>query len=176
MTLPAAYAWLEGLTPLPRMIAEGIKLYGVKEAPGRADNPTILAWAAETGLSSVYQHDETAWCGLFAALVAKRAGKPVVAGPLWALNWQHFGVTSPQAGLGDILVFVRPGGGHVGLYIAEDDGAYHVLGGNTADTVSIARIAKDRLRAARRPVYNVQPATVKPYIVAASGALSTNEA
>lgn len=176
MSLPAAYAWLNGLFPLPRMTAEALKVYGVKEGVGDADNPEILAWAKEVGLESVYRHDATAWCGLFAALIAKRAGKTVVNGPLWALNWARFGVPSPAPALGDVLVFVRPGGGHVGLYVAEDASAYHVLGGNTSDAVSIARIAKERLKAARRPVYSVQPATVKPYHVAATGALSTNEA
>jgi uncharacterized protein (TIGR02594 family) len=173
--IPAKYAWLGNLE-LPRMVAEGLKLYGTLEVPGAADNPTIIAWAKETGLSNVYKHDATAWCGLYLAVVAKRAGKPVVQGPLWALNWSKFGVLKTPPGLGDVLCFKRPGGGHVGIYIAEDPTAYHVLGGNQGDKVSIIRVEKARCVAHRRPIYTNQPASVKPYHVAATGALSTNEA
>ena len=42
-------------------------------------------------------------------------GKEVPAHPLWALSWSAFGAKSPAAALGDVLVFVRSGGGHVGL-------------------------------------------------------------
>lgn len=177
MTLPAAYRWLEAIDPQPRMIAEALKLYGTHEVAGGANSPTILAWAAETGLEHVYTADSIAWCGLFCAVVAKRAGKTVPKDPLWALNWKNFGVDPGQPGLGDVLVFIRPGGGHVGLYVAEDRDAYHVLGGNTSDQVMIARIDKHRLAGARRPIWQTgQPASVKPYIVAAGGSLSTNEA
>ena len=173
--IPPKYAWLADIE-VPRMVDEGLKLIGIVEAPGAADNPTIIAWAKETGLSAVYKHDATAWCGLFMAVVAKRAGKPVVEGPLWALNWSKFGVMHTPPGLGDVLAFKRPGGGHVGIYIAEDDTAYHVLGGNQGDKVSIIRVEKARCVAHRRPAYTNQPASVKPYRVAATGALSTNEA
>jgi hypothetical protein len=48
---------------------------------------------------------------------------------------------APAAALGDVLAFVRNGGGHVGLYVDEDASAYHVLGGNQSDRVSITRVA-----------------------------------
>ena len=73
-------------------------------------------------------------------------------------------------------MFQRESGGHVGFYVAEDATAYHVLGGNQSNKVCITRVAKDRLLAARRPKYNVQPASVKPYRVASTGSLSKNEA
>lgn len=176
MTLPAAYAWLQRLEPLPRMVSEGIALLGTIETPGKANNPKIMAWAREVKLERIYTGDEVPWCGLFMAVVAKRAGKPIPDGPLWALNWGAYGVKAFQPALGDVLTFIRPGGGHVGLYIAEDQTAYHVLGGNQADSVSITRITKTRMRAARRSVYTVQPWTVRPYIVASTGKISTNEA
>lgn len=175
MTIPAKYAWLKDLE-LPRMVAEGLKLHGLVETPGSADNPVIMAMAKEVGLEREYNHDAVPWCGLFAAVVAKRAGKSVVDGPLWALNWSKFGVATTQPGLGDILAFKRPGGGHVGIYIGEDPTHYHVLGGNQGDKVSITRIEKARCVARRRPVYKNQPASVKPYHLAATGAVSKNEA
>lgn len=51
--LPAQYAWLskEGG---PKMLIEALKLFGTLEAPGAKDNPVILAWAAELGLSKTY--------------------------------------------------------------------------------------------------------------------------
>jgi hypothetical protein len=50
-------------------------------------------------------------------------------------------------------VFKRAGGGHVGFYIGKDPDrqALHVLGGNQADQVSVTRIRRDRLFAARWP-------------------------
>lgn len=173
--VPAQYAWLNSLE-LPKTIFEGLKLLGTHETPGSANNAAIMGWADEVGLKRVYTADAVPWCGLFAAVVAKRAGKEVPKDPLWALNWGNFGVKVLQPGLGDVLTFLREGGGHVGFYIGEDHEAYHVLGGNQGDNVTITRILKKRLRAARRPAYNVQPASVRPYILGATGSLSKNEA
>ena len=79
--------------------------------------------------------------------------------------------------LGVVLVFQRVGGGgHVGFYVAEDGHAFHVLGGNQSDAVTITRIAKARCITFRRPIYREQPKSVKAYRVAASGSLSVNEA
>lgn len=178
--LPAAYAWLDGHIGLSRILVEARALIGVLEVKGDGNNPTILAWAEEVGLAKVYRHDATAWCGLFLAVVAKRAGWPVVKDPLWARNWINFGrrVEDDQEALGDVLVFTRPGGGgHVGLYVGEDDTAFHVLGGNQGDAVSIVRIAKDRLIGARRPKWKIsQPPGVVKVRLRASGQLSGNEA
>ena len=98
--LPPAYGWIDDLRPLPRILEEARKLYGTFEVPGPADNPAILGWAKETGLSKVYNDDAIPWCGLFMAVVAKRAGKPVVEGPLWARNWTKFGKPADRAQLG----------------------------------------------------------------------------
>ena len=175
MALPAQYAWLS-TEPGPKMIVEALKLFGTVEAAGSKDNPTILAWADEVGLAKTYSHDSIPWCGLFVAVVAKRAGKVVVDSPLWALSWADFGQPAPAPMLGDVLTFKRDGGGHVALYVGEDSGAYHCLGGNQSDQVCITRIAKARLYRSRRPVYNVQPANVRKVVLAATGALSRNEA
>lgn len=111
------------------------------------------------------------------AVVAKRAGKDVPANPLWALNWQNFGMPMPHAGalLGDVLTFVRNGGGHVALYVGEDGEAFHVLGGNQRDQVCFTRIDKARLHSVSRPHYNNQPANVRKIVLKANGALSGNE-
>ena len=82
----------------------------------------------------------------------------------------------PGPMLGDVLTFKRDGGGHVALYVGEDAGFYHVLGGNQSDQVCITRIARSRLHKARRPKYNAQPANVRKIALAASGKVSSNEA
>lgn len=177
--LPAGYAWLRDVQGPPRLLTEALALFGVTETPGASSTAEIMAWAKEVGLAKTYPNDGTAWCGLFAAVIAKRAGWDVVAGPLWARNWANFGrkVEKADAALGDILVFSRETGGHVGLYIGEDAGYFHVLGGNQSDKVCITRIAKSRCIAVRRPKWRVsQPEGVKKFHLAASGAVSTNEA
>lgn len=177
--IPSAYAWLNNVEELPHNISEGLKLYGVKEKAGDADNPVILGWADEIGEAAIgwkYLHDSTPWCGLFAAVVVHRTGKPLPEGPLYARNWKKFGIPAVKAALGDVLVFVRPGGGHVGFYIGEDEQHYCVLGGNQGDAVSFAWIDKGRCISARRPPYNNQPLSAKPYQLARSGEISRNEA
>ncbi len=176
MSLPNDYSWLLQ-EPGPKMLAEALGLYGTKETPGDADNPLIIAWAKEAGLQTVYRHDSVAWCGLFMAVVAKRAGKQPPAEPLWALNWAKFGnKVTDGAKLGDVLVFKRSGGGHVALYVGEDDECYHCLGGNQADQVNIVRKPIARAYAIRRPNYSSQPLNVRKVILSSDGAIDNQEA
>ena len=173
--IPAKYAYLNTIGTLPRVIIEALKLYGTLEVKGNGNNPAILKWAKELGIRD-YAMDSTPWCGLFAAIVTARAGKDVVDNPLWARNWGNYGVKSPKAGLGDILVFVRDGGGHVGFYLGESKTTYHVLGGNQGDSVCIREVEKARCVAVRRSTYTNKPASVKSYVLTSSGKVSTNEA
>lgn len=175
--LPSAWSWLAS-EPAPRMLVEALKLYGVKETSGPANTPEIIAWAREIDprIAKVYTADSIPWCGLFAAIVAKRADKSLPSSPLWARAWASWGDKSPRASLGDVLVFVRPGGGHVGLYVGEDKTSYAVLGGNQGDAVSIVWIAKSRCIAVRRE-YKLAPLkNIRPVFVKRSGELSSNEA
>lgn len=177
MAIPAAYSWLNKLTPLPKVVAEAFKEYGTFEVSGTGNSPKIMGWAKEVGLQNVYTADAIPWCGLFMAVIAQRAGKAVPKNPLWALNWQNFGTPGGQPCLGDVLTFVRSGGGHVGIYIGEDKIAYHVLGGNQSDAVTVTRIDKKRLYRVRRPEVTMAHSEVaKPYILKGAGALSANEA
>lgn len=176
MNLPEQYKWLLN-EPAPKMLIEALKLYGVKEMPGHEDNPEILSWAKELGLSRVYSADEIPWCGLAMAIVSKRAGKEIPKDPLWALNWLKFGSDVLPAMLGDILVFKRPSGGHVSLYIGEDETCYHCLGGNQSDAFGITRILKERCVGVRRPIYaTLQPLNVRVIKLSATGKISNNEA
>lgn len=175
MKLPLAYQWLSQ-EEAPRHLLKALELFGVEETVGVKHNPIIMGWAKELGLGKVYVADEIPWCGLFMAVIISRAKRPVVNEPLAALNWNNFGVKASTPMLGDILTFTRKGGGHVGLYVGEDESAYHVLGGNQGNKVSIVRVAKSRLSEARRPAYNIQPENVRKVILKSNGNLSINEA
>jgi hypothetical protein len=113
-------------------------------------------------------------------VLALRAGKQVPFegyARLRAATFANWGVPVKEPMLGDTLVFVRPGGNHVAQYIAEDETTYHCMGGNQSDDYNIIRMPKERLSAARRPIYKTgQPASVKRYFVSPDGIISENEA
>ena len=162
----------------PRMIREALALYGIVESIGSRSNPVITAWAKETATpdDNWYSDDSIPWCGLFMAVVAQRAGKEIPREPLRAKSWAEFGSVTDSAMLGDVLVFSRTGGGHVGLYVGESADSYWVLGGNQSDRVNITRIQKNRIFAIRRPRYEIgQPESVKKYFYRNSGEVSKNE-
>jgi uncharacterized protein (TIGR02594 family) len=170
-----SYDWLKSETA-PRILVAAVKQLGVKEIVGKAHNPVIIGWAKELGLDKVYTNDEIPWCGLFIAHCAHTAGTQVVDRPLWALNWAKYGNKVDVPMLGDILTFKRNGGGHVGIYVGEDAAYYHVLGGNQNNSVSVSRIAKNRLHQARRTAWKIaQPANVRQVMLAAKGTITTNE-
>ena len=164
-------------TNAPNIITEAIKYIGTKEIIGKQHNPIIMQWAEELGLQNVYTSDEIPWCGLYVAIVCKRADKEVVVNPLWARNWLKFGTKQAVAMLGDILVFSRGTGGHVGFYVGEDSECYHILGGNQGNTVSVTRILKTRCLGIRRPKWKIaQPTSVRIIKLSKTGPISHNEA
>jgi len=180
--LPDQYKWIDQ-EGAPRILIEMRKLYGIKEVPGAGDNPVILNFAKEVGVQEDYKHDETAWCGLTVAVAVHRSGYDIVQDPLWALNWAKFGTEVQVAMLGDLLIkkrFNAQGrliGGHVTLYIGEDNaGYYHCLGGNQSDAVSFARINRNLFSYIRRCPWKIaQPTQVRRIILSASGNISTKE-
>lgn len=176
--LPAKYQWLEK-EQHPKILLEALKLFGTLETPGDKNNPVILGWAKTLGanIEKVYKADSIPWCGLFMAYVVFKTGNKPVNNALWALSWAAWGVPVDTAMLGDVLVFTRDKGGHVGIYVGEDDTHYHVLGGNQSDAVCITRIAKNRLYAIRRTKWQVaQPANVRVIKLSSSGTpTTTNE-
>jgi hypothetical protein len=83
-----------------------------------------------------------------------------------ARNWAKFGVAVPKSEekIGDVLVFLRGSGGHVGFYVAESQYTFYVYGANQGNRFSIVEIAKSRLIACRRP-HNLAPSGVQKYIL-----------
>ena len=163
----------------PKILVQAKSLLGTKEIVGTINSDIIMGWAKNLGLEKIYTSDEIAWCGLFMAEVCKRAGVETNLTPkqsLWALNWSKFGTKQSVAMLGDILTFKRNGGGHVGIYVGEDDTCYHILGGNQSNMVCVTRIEKKRLNSIRRTDWKVkQPTNVRVIKLESNGAISQNE-
>lgn len=151
-------------------------LIGTKEFAGKQNNPTIISWAKKIGgwIGSFYKEDSIPWCGLFVAHCMKESGFPVQNDALSALGWADYGRPC-EPSPGAIMVFVRPGGGHVGFYVGEDDEAYHILGGNQSDMVSVARVAKNRHTDTRWPNTFPVPKAGRVWITPKTN-LSRNEA
>lgn len=154
-------------------------LIGTREIVGPKHNPTILVWAKKLGskvLGINITDDEFAWCGLFVAHCIAEAGITPAPFAVRASSWETWGfnLRADRLAPGAVLVFKRPGGGHVGFYVGEDKDCYHVLGGNQGNAVSITRIEKARCVARRWPkdvaVFDA------PVWVNAKGTISKDEA
>jgi len=173
------YDYLKKVTA-PQVLVKALELVGTKEIIGSIHNNIIMSWAKDLKIEKIYTADEIAWCGLFMAIVCQRANVATGITPkdaLWALNWNKFGTKQSVAMLGDILTFKRNGGGHVGIYVGEDDTCYHVLGGNQSNMVNITRIEKTRCAGIRRTAWKIsQPQDVRVIKVSSNGFISKNEA
>ncbi|WP_294390479.1 TIGR02594 family protein [uncultured Sphingomonas sp.] len=167
----------------PAWLVRARSLLNTREAPGTANNPTILGWAKAAGikvLGIVYNADSVPWCGVFVTECLRHAGVNLgkMKVGVRAMAWATWGdpVKLDQLAPGTILVFQRPAGGHVGFYVGEDRTHFHVLGGNQGDRVSIMRLEKARCVAARWP--SDQPLLGHPVVMTATAgvAVSRNEA
>jgi uncharacterized protein (TIGR02594 family) len=171
----------------PAWLRHARSLLSTLEVAGTANSPTILSWAKRLGtkvLGMAYNADSVPWCGLFVAQCLAAGGIDLAAAGMHrqrvavrATAWSAWGsnLRLTHRAPGAILVFVRPGGGHVGFHVGEDATHFHVLGGNQGDKVSIVRIDKSRLVAARWPMG--EPVAGRPVRMAASAiGVSQNEA
>lgn len=147
--------------PGPKMLLEALKTYGTKEFVGSANNPVIMEWVKfiqkDTGDKLYYKADSVPWCGLAVGYWACKAEKVPPLTLLWARDWLNFGKKADIPMLGDVMVFKRGNGGHVGLYVGENKLSYFILGGNQNDSVSIKPCAKNRFLGARRQYKNIPP-------------------
>jgi uncharacterized protein (TIGR02594 family) len=163
----------------PAWLAAARAKLGTREAPGAANSPTILGWAKRLGtkaLGIAYNADSTPWCGVFVAACMQEAGiaPPPIA--VRAKSWATWGsaLRPDRVAPGAVLVFERPGGGHVGFYVGENARSFRVLGGNQGDCVTETWIAKDRCIAIRWPAG--RPVIGAPVKLAGGGPVSNNEA
>jgi uncharacterized protein (TIGR02594 family) len=100
-------------------------------------------------LSSWVTTDATPWCATFVNAVLQQAGLPMSAPVgsadlLRAKSFLTYGTPLAEPAVGCIVVFDRPGGGHVGFYTGETLKAYRILGGNQANKFCETWIARDR--------------------------------
>ena len=161
----------------PAWIAVARALVGTREVPGAGNSPVIMKMAAGLGskiLGIAYGGDHVPWCGLFAAHCINAIGLKPPPIAIRASAWATWGVAVRPC-VGAVLVFSRPGGGHVGFYVGEDPVAFFVLGGNQGDAVKIIRIEKNRMVASRWPAGKAVTSTAV-VIKGEGGALSRNEA
>ncbi|UYW01811.1 TIGR02594 family protein [Flavobacterium agricola] len=159
----------------PAILIETLKEYGVKEVIGSKHNPKVLEYFKSVGWGHI-KDDETPWCGALLGYAVIKAGLVPPVTCIQALKWNNWGVRQSVAMLGDVLTFSRAGGGHVGLYVGEDETCYHVLGGNQSNSVCVTRIQKSRLSQIRRTNWKIaQPKNVRVIELGASGLISKNE-
>jgi len=165
----------------PTWFREAKKDIGVKEVPGVANSSTIMGWAKRLGsrvLGIAYNADSVPWCGLAVAhWLEQRGFRP----PPIAIRASAWGTWGRDLGLkdlyqGSIVVFKRPGGGHVGLCSGFTSTHIRVLGGNQSDAVNHTWIARDRLVAQRWPASSTQVPQRALKFVSRDGPVSTNEA
>jgi uncharacterized protein (TIGR02594 family) len=157
--MPSADVALLARIPLPALtIPPWLKTMrdhlGLAEVQGPGSNPAIIALAKRVAeadprlvwIGDFYHDDAIPWCGLMEAFCMVEAGiAPPLPNPLSARAWGTWGIQLPRPIPGAVLAFTRPGGGHVGLYEAEDETHYLVIAGNQGDRVSKERIPKSRI-------------------------------
>lgn len=124
----------------------------------------------------------TPWCGAFVGMViaATLPSEPLPANPLGARNWLKFGLSLPGPQVGAVAVFWRGArdgwSGHVGFVVGHDKTHLHILGGNQSDSVSVARISKDRLLGYRWPLTAPLPVVSELPMSTISASVTSNEA
>ncbi len=127
--------------------------FGIRETPGRNDNPEVLKYFDELGFDGSKLKDETSWCSAFINWCCKMAGLSY-SGKLTARSWLNVGRKVIQPQIGDVVIFWRESRkswkGHVGFYMRETEKYIYVLGGNQSNQVKISKYPKYRLLGYRR--------------------------
>lgn len=159
---------------------------GLQETPGPNSNPVILNWNKMIGGPKWYDNDDKAWCALAVNAVLQACGLPMAAGAktpsdpydlLRARSFTTYGVSLTIPALGALMVFDRPEGAHVGLYLGERKDAYYVFGANQSNTIGKAWLQKSRLIATRWPdTVPLPDSPARIWLNSVGGPVSTNEA
>lgn len=128
------------------------KELGTKEGPGSLNNPKVVSFWKEAGLSWI-KDDATPWCAGFVNAMLERSGiKGTRAAN--ARSFSKYGDNCDSHYYGSIIVFSRPPSlfnGHVGFLVAHSATHVLVIGGNQGDQVSYAKFPKSRIIAKRFP-------------------------
>jgi uncharacterized protein (TIGR02594 family) len=193
--IPSRFDYLLKAPYPPVMTRVAMGMYGTYELSGGADNPLILAWADEVAKAAptpynnwaadFYNDDAIPWCGLFQAVCAVRSsqGRPERMPPksyLSALAWANWGVGVPKkldnVRVGDTMVLVRKGGGHVCQALAvTEKNTFFGLGGNQSNAVNVQEFPFSRVYAIRRPPYIDIPDGARHIVMGSTGIMSGTE-
>lgn len=144
------------------------------------DRTGLIAWLRSDG-KTLGDPAKLPWCGdaIETAMALTLPTEPLPSNPYLARNWLKFGVPLGRPALGAVIVFWRGSkagtSGHVGFYAGEDAQAYHVLGGNQSNAITIARLDKARLLGFRWPAKFPLPTSGTVHLTT-TGTLSRNEA
>ncbi len=136
----------------PAWLALAAHEVGTKEGIGNANNPIVVRYFADAGFSGV-KDDATAWCAAFVGAMLKRAGR-APSGSLAARSYEGWGIGLKDPALGCIATKKRGGSawqGHVGLVVGANASTIYLLGGNQADSVSIAGFKRSEFTSFRWP-------------------------
>lgn len=155
---------------------------GACEIAGPGANPEIVQFFADAGHPEITS-DETAWCAAFVGACLHRGGVDIqVPKPkrLMARAWEAQGSRIDKARTGAIAIITRgdPSGwqGHVGFVVGETETHIALLGGNQADTVSVAYFPKTKLIALRWPEPAKAPSDLTESRIAAAAARQVKDA
>lgn len=162
----------------PLWLSVGQMLEGIAEIPGPSSNPIILRWARDINAPPFFNNDDIAWCAVYANRLAMACQFPLSGKGyelIRAKSFTQWGQDLPHEALGAWMVFSRPEGSHIGLYLGETKTAYRVHGGNTGNRVGTAWIAKSRLIGRRWPVGVPMPLSAPVLLTSDGSPLSTDE-
>jgi len=134
------------------LLERALSQYGVKEIPGKVDNPIILNYFHEINHSWV-KSESTAWCSAFINWCSFREGL-VRSNMLDARSWLGVGNEVMVPRLGDVVIYWREKltgwKGHVGLFITSNKGYITTLGGNQNNSVCMKPYPEARVLGYRR--------------------------
>jgi uncharacterized protein (TIGR02594 family) len=133
--LKAADAALAGPTP---WLDYMVKHLGVAEIVGPNDNPLIVQWGKDAGISW-WHSDDDAWCAVAVNAALVNTGFPSTKSAL-ARSFTNYGTKLDKPVPGAIVVFPRgqnPLYGHVGVVekISDDGSSITVINGNVANAM-----------------------------------------
>lgn len=149
-----AYRWLATMR-VPHMVGEALGLWRAIAAAGGRLCDAISAAEVQAALRGkpLAAPDPVVKAGTVLAVLARRARKSLPETPQCALDWALYGSPGGQPRLGDIVCTRSDGGAYAGIYVGEDDVAYHLLGATADDRIGVTRVGKVDLYAVRRPLY-----------------------
>lgn len=134
----------------PEWYKIAIKELGVKEIDGSGNNKRILEYHSTTSLQA--EEDSVPWCSAFVNWCFLQAGIKGTNSAM-ARSWLKWGQEVKEPYLGCVVVFARGvyPQGHVGFFVAEDNGMIGCLAGNQGDAVSVAYYSKSKVLGFREP-------------------------